>query len=111
MNNVSEFNIELQKKLIKDGLDLKNIFILFYIVDEIETDIKLKYMWENTPFFHFSYKKIIEDMPILKIKKKALAERLKFLHKKGYIKHLVLKNSKGTNVYIRTTKRVKEIIG
>lgn len=56
-------------------------------------------------YAYISYKKIVDDLPILNTTKRAIAARLKKIEHFGLIKMLVEKDEFGTYTYIHLTKK------
>ena len=56
-------------------------------------------------YAYISYKKIVEDLPILNASKRAIAARLKKIEHFGLVKMLVEKDEFGTYTYIHLTKK------
>ena len=56
-------------------------------------------------YAYISYKKIVEDLPILNTTKRAVAARLKKIEHFGLIKMLIEKDEFGTYTYIHLTKK------
>lgn len=56
-------------------------------------------------YAYVSYKKVVEDLPILNTTKRAIATRFKKIEHFGLVKMLVEKNEFGTYTYIHLTKK------
>ena len=56
-------------------------------------------------YAYISYKKIVEDLPILNTTKRAVAARFKKIEHFGLVKMLVEKDEFGTYTYIHLTKK------
>lgn len=56
-------------------------------------------------YAYISYKKIVEDLPILNTSKRAIAARLKKIEHFGLVKMLVEKDEFGTYTYVHMTKK------
>ena len=77
-----------QEKLIKYDLDLKDVMLLRYFLDFINSDTMSKIIINNKPFYWLRYQKLQEDLPILGINNRlVLRRRLKKLEEKKILEH------------------------
>ena len=77
-----------QEKLIKYDLDLKDVMLLRYFLDFINSDTMSKIIINNKPFYWLRYQKLQEDLPILGINNRlVLRRRLKKLEDKKILEH------------------------
>ncbi|MGG5617007.1 hypothetical protein ACPDHD_11875 [Myroides odoratimimus] len=84
-----KFNININQKAIIDnklGLDVVDASIIDFLhVFSLSTEI-IKVPFENDIYFYFSHKKIVDDMPILALKKDSVYRRLKKICDLGLMK-------------------------
>lgn len=102
-----------QEKLLavksEDGtkLDLTDIKLMGYILRAIPA-VKMKRIYDenNQPYVWLEHKHILEDLPILDIKERALQYRLEKLEKLGLIKSKVIASGscRGTKTYYGITE-------
>lgn len=77
-----------QEKLIKYDLDLKDVMLLRYFLDFINSDTMSKIIINNKTFYWLRYQKLQEDLPILGINNRlVLRRRLKKLEEKKILEH------------------------
>ncbi|MDY3829086.1 MAG: hypothetical protein SOZ71_10020 [Clostridium sp.] len=77
-----------QEKLIKYDLDLKDVMLLRYFLDFINSDTMSKIIINNKTFYWLKYQKLQEDLPILGINNRlVLRRRLKKLEEKKILEH------------------------
>lgn len=84
-----KYNININQKSIIDnklGLDIIDASIVDFLhVFSLSSDI-IKVTFENDVYFYFSHKKIVDDMPILDLKKDSVYRRLKKICELGLMK-------------------------
>ena len=87
-----------QKNLIKLGLDLCDAIILRYFIDCKEhKKMRTKVIDRNT-YYWVRYDKVLEDLPLLRMKKYTIQSRFFKLRDLGVITHYVLREG-GTYSY------------
>lgn len=95
--------LSLQKtkneKIIK--LDITDLLILKDVADFMNRSKVIKYTIDDKVFFSVQYATILEDLPILDIKKQALSDRLDKMVYLGVLEKKVIKNQAGTFVAFR----------
>lgn len=85
-----------QEVLIKSGLDIKDVHILRYMLDFMDSGILRKRIINGKDFYWIRTDLIIEDNPILKINlKNSIRKRIKKLIDKEFLEYVNYK--KGTN--------------
>ncbi|OPX47440.1 hypothetical protein [Clostridium thermobutyricum] len=85
-----------QEALIKSGLDIKDVHILRYMLDFMDSGILRKRIINGKDFYWIRTDLIIEDNPILKINlKNSIRKRIKKLIDKEFLEYVNYK--KGTN--------------
>ena len=85
-----------QEALIKSGLDIKDVHILRYMLDFMDSGILRKRIIDGKDFYWIRTDLIIEDNPILKINlKNSIRKRIKKLIDKEFLEYVNYK--KGTN--------------
>ncbi|WP_317311044.1 hypothetical protein [Clostridium thermobutyricum] len=85
-----------QEDLIKSGLDIKDVHILRYMLDFMDSGILRKRIIDGKDFYWIRTDLIIEDNPILKINlKNSIRKRIKKLIDKEFLEYVNYK--KGTN--------------
>lgn len=90
-----------QDKAIKLGLDMVDImlvdwFVSFSASGKMECKIN-----DNNPYFWISYKKIIEDLPILGLAERGVGRRFSELSDKGIFSSFTVSTHKGKKVFFR----------
>lgn len=85
-----------QKRLVELGLDLTDAMILRWVVDFCNTKSIIKIAHEGKMYLWISYKSLCDDLPILGIKKRAVAARLQKLDDAGILVSQLIKNPQGT---------------
>lgn len=66
-----KFNININQKIISErcpGLDIKDAAIIDYVVYQIGTGFPKKKELNGKTYYWFKYSKVLEDMPLLKVK-------------------------------------------
>lgn len=114
-NTIKGFN---QNKIIKYDLDIKDVMILRYFVDFMNTDKMTSVVIDNKVYYWVNYKKIKEDLPILKINNNdAFRKRFKKLEDAGILIHHHSKEggsysyyNLGEKYYDLTTSDEEEVI-
>lgn len=110
------FNQEQLLKLQKeqDGkikkLDVTDILILRNIADFMNRGKVVKYTIDDKVYFSIQYSVILEDLPILDIKKQALSDRLDKMVFLDVLEKIVVKNQCGTFVAFRMGKEYENLL-
>ena len=104
---ILEFN---QKRIIAEGLDLKDIHILEYVINVIDSGLLYKRLIQGKRYHWIKNKTILNDLPVLEIETTgALRKRIKFLAEKGFIEY-ELSLIGGSYTFYRKGARLKEIL-
>jgi hypothetical protein len=82
-----------QSKAIEFGLDLNDLVILRYIVDFKDSKNMKTEVVDGECYYWVKYQGILQELPILKIKKDSIYRRLKAMCKIGILKHKTFKRS------------------
>ena len=94
----------LQDKSIKQYcLDVTDLLILQELSDFMNRHQVVKYVIDNKEFFSVTYKSIIDDLPILDIKKQALRDRIDKLCILGLLEKEIIKDNTGSWSVFRLT--------
>lgn len=97
-----------KQKVLK--LDITDLLILRDIADFMNRSKVVKFTINDTAYFSITHKTIIEDLPILDIKKQALKDRIDKMVELGLIKKEVSRNDCGTWVGYRLTDVYEALI-
>lgn len=107
-----EFVINLKKE--QDGkikkLDITDLFILRNISDFMNRGKIIKYTIDDKVYFSIQYATILEDLPILDIKKQALSDRLDKMVFLNVLEKIVVKNQSGTFVAFRMGTEYEKLL-
>lgn len=76
-----------QEEVIKHNLDIADLVLLRWIVDITASPKAKRKEVEGNYLVWVNYKSLLEDLPILNIKKRALQDRLSKLVEKGFLSH------------------------
>ena len=98
-----------QIELVKRGLDLQDALILRWFVDFKDTDKMVSEIIENEKYYWVKYEGLLEDLPILNIKKDSLRRRFFRLTDIGILKHITKKKG-GTFSMYALGKEFKHLI-
>jgi len=99
-----------QKKLIEFGLDPVDALILRYFVDFKGTNSMVMQIHDNKDYYWLDYKKLMSQIPIIKIKNKdALRRRLKKLEQCKVLEHYH-KNIGGSYSFYTTGEKYDELV-
>ena len=99
-SKVISFNkISSKGKILK--LDITDLLILEVISDFMNRKNIIKYVVNDKVYFSVQYKIILEDLPILNIKKQALSDRLQKMADLDIIEKVIVKNQSGTYIAFR----------
>lgn len=97
-----------KQKVLK--LDITDLLILRDIADFMNRSKVVKFTINDTAYFSITHKTIIEDLPVLDIKKQALKDRIDKMVELGLIKKEVSRNDCGTWVGYRLTDVYEALI-
>lgn len=107
-----EYATKLQKE--QDGkvkkLDTTDLLILRDIADFMNRSRIIKYTIDDKVYFSIQYATILEDLPILDIKKQALSDRLDKMVLLNVLEKIVVKNQSGTFVAFRMGKEYENLL-
>ena len=92
------------------SLDVVDLLILRDISDYMNRKNVIKYTIDDKTFFSISYAAIIEDLPILDIKKQELRDRLDKMCKLNLIEKKIVRNPSGNWSVFRLSDRYEEIM-
>lgn len=99
-----------QIKAIKMDLDCSDILILSYIRKLRESDEEeYKIEIENESYYLIKYENVLNEYPILKIKKDTLYRKMKVLANKGILTHKTVKEG-GIYAYYGVTHKFYELL-
>lgn len=98
-----------QKKAIELGLDVTDLLIIRWFVDFYSSNKMVKINVGDKVFVWVNYSKIIEDIPIINMKKDMIYKRLKKICDIGIMEHETLKQG-GTFSLYRLTDKYDELI-
>lgn len=101
----SEINID-QKKIIEGGLnvDLIDVIIINVLIEFSNVDSAVKISSNNIEFYWFSYKKIIDELPLLRLKEDSIYRRMKRLCEIGLLIHFEGSKTMGRSFFSITKK-------
>lgn len=104
--------IKLQKE--QDGkvkkLDATDLLILRDVADFMNRSKIIKYTIDDKVYFSIQYATILEDLPILDIKKQALSDRLDKMVFLNVLEKIVVKNQSGTFVAFRIGAEYEKLL-
>lgn len=94
-----------QSELIKYDIDTTDVLLLDYVQIALSQPSMIKRFENGQPYVWLQHKKILEDLPILKIKERMLTTRLSKLVELGLIECVTIANEKGrgSRSYYTTT--------
>lgn len=98
-----------QAKAIELNLDAIDLCILRWITDFANTDSMVKMQVENKIYFWVKYEGLLQELPILGIKKDSLYRRLKNMVEQGVLEHTTVKMG-GTFSMYRFGERFIDLI-
>ncbi len=107
-----KFTIEgfSQAKLLEYDIDLTDVLILRWFLDFRATDKMMKLIFEGKEYYWVHYDKLIEDLPILKLKKRSVADRMLKLHEKKILSHATIKNAMGSYSAYNVSENLMSLI-
>lgn len=92
-----------QSDLINFGIGIEEVMILRHFADFC-TSPKMKHInYENEIYYWISYKKVLEDLPILNLNERTLSTRYEKLVKANLLKKHVDKTRSGSYTYFKFT--------
>lgn len=107
-----EYAIKLQKE--QDGkvkkLDATDLLILRDVADFMNRSKIIKYTIDDKVYFSIQYATILEDLPILDIKKQALSDRLDKMVLLNVLEKIVVKNQSGTFIAFRIGAEYEKLL-
>lgn len=107
-----EYAIKLQKE--QDGkvkkLDATDLLILKDVADFMNRSKIIKYTIDDKVYFSIQYATILEDLPILDIKKQALSDRLDKMVLLNVLEKIVIKNQSGTFIAFRMGAEYEKLL-
>lgn len=107
-----EYAIKLQKE--QDGkvkkLDATDLLILRDVADFMNRSKIIKYTIDDKVYFSIQYATILEDLPILDIKKQALSDRLDKMVLLNVLEKIVVKNQSGTFIAFRMGAEYEKLL-
>ena len=107
-----EIVLSLQKE--RDGkilkLEVLDLLILKDIADFLNRPNIIKYTIDDKTYFSIQYAIIIEDLPIIGIKKQALVDRIDKMVFLGVLEKKVIKNQSGTWVAFRMGEKYEKLL-
>lgn len=77
-----------QERMVQLGLNVTELLILDYLIRFLSSNCVKTHSLNNEIYFRVSYKKILEDLPILNIKHRQLRYIISNLESKGIIKRM-----------------------
>ena len=98
-----------QSKAVELNLDVIDLCILRWFVDFSNTDSMVKMQVDNKVYFWIKYEGLLEDMPIIQMKKDSLYRRLKNMVENDVLEHTTVKMG-GTFSMYRFGKRFRELL-
>lgn len=102
-------NGEKTDKEVTLKMDVTDLLILLDIADFIHRNEIVKYVVDGKMYCSVNYESIVEDLPILDIKKQALRDRLDKLCLFGMLEKTVIKNGTGSWAAFRIGDQFEEI--
>lgn len=100
-----------QRILKEYGLTLDEVMILRHFLDFVNTGKMKKVEIEGKTFYWITYKKIIEDLPILNIKSnKSVGNKLNKLVEVGFLEKYIDKTRSGTWTYFGVGDNYEKLI-
>lgn len=98
-----------QIKLLDLGLDTTDIVLLRYVETFINSGNMLKESFNGETYYWLNYKNIVEDLPILNLKKDAIYRRLRYMTSVNILNHITVKN-KGVYSYYALGSKYKNLL-
>ena len=98
-----------QTKLIEYGLDVNDAHILRWFVDIGNATIKYRKIVDDKEYRWVNYEKVLDELPILGIKKRALANRMQKMVNSGILEHTTVRDG-GTYSYYRLGEKYMALV-
>ncbi|NFD28820.1 hypothetical protein EXN57_02135 [Clostridium botulinum] len=98
-----------QEKAIKFGLDNDDLLILRYFIDFKDSGAMISKILKDRTFYWIKYEAILEQLPILKLKKDSVYRRLKKMCKSEILEHKTIKKN-GTYSFYSVGKAYIELV-
>ena len=98
-----------QKQLINYGLDDRDALILRYFIDFKDTKNMIRKIINNECYYWFKYSAVVNELPILKLKKDTIYRRMKKMCRVGILEHKTVKG-KGTYSFFKPGPKYFDII-
>lgn len=99
-----------QDKLVPLKLDVTDLLILQHLADFPNRKKIIKTIIDDKMFFWVDYKTLIEELPILDIKKQALSDRLSKLVELGVVeKNIISHNGYGNSTFFRMGEKYESL--
>lgn len=100
-----------EDKLVHLKLDITDLLILQHLADFPNRKKIIKTIIDDKMFFWVDYKTLIEELPILDIKKQALSDRLSKLVELGVIeKSIISHNGYGNSTFFRMGEKYESLL-
>jgi len=97
------FDLE-QKRMVDLKLSLREVFVIYYLKQFFDSGNAVYKHLDDKRYYLITYKKLLNDLPILRIKHKQLERLLIGLEEKGIIKKHIANNK--LHIYINEQKLV-----
>jgi len=106
-----KFTIEgfSQRDLVIFDMDPTDAVILRWFIDFKDSGKMFYQIIDGEVFYWLKYKQVVEDLPCIKIEKKALQRRFKKMSDSGVLDHITIKKD-GTFSYYKTGKQFIKLI-
>lgn len=99
-----------EDKLVHLKLDITDLLILQHLADFPNRKRIVKTIIDDKMFFWVDYKTLIEELPILDIKKQALSDRLSKLVELDILeKHIISQNGYGNSTFFRMGEKYESL--
>ncbi|NEZ46129.1 hypothetical protein FDF74_02750 [Clostridium niameyense] len=98
-----------QQKAIELGLDNDDLLILRYFIDFKDSGSMVSTIIKERTFYWIKYEAILEQLPILKLKKDSIYRRLKKMCKLGVLEHKTMKRN-GTYSFYSVGKAYIDLV-
>lgn len=98
-----------QQKAVELGLDNDDLLILRYFIDFKDSGAMVSTIIKDKTFYWIKYEAILDQLPILKLKKDSVYRRLKKMCKLGVLEHKTIKKN-GTYSFYSVDKVYIELV-
>lgn len=98
-----------QIKLVELGLDTTDIVLLRYVEKFINSGNMVEKNFKGEIYYWLNYKNIVEDLPILNLKKDAIYRRLRYMTSLNLLNHITVKD-KGIYSYYKLGTEYKNLV-